>query len=323
MIISKTPLRISFFGGGSDLPAYYTKYPGSVISTSISLYIYVIIKIRSDEKIYINYSKKEIVDDVDDVQHDLVRECLKMTGIHSGIEITTLSDISSKGSGLGSSSAVTVGLLNALYQLKNVQISKEELAKKACEIEIEKCGHPIGKQDQYGCSIGGFNRINFHKNHEVDYAKINFDSTLLQKNLFLVNTNITRNANIILKDQSNNAKKVINENVELIKICNEFEQLLISSNFIMDEIGSLLDKSWKIKKKMSNKISTDLINNLYEKGIKEGATGGKILGAGGGGYILFYVPSSNQRNFIKSFDKDIVNFNFDSNGTQIVFNEYD
>lgn len=322
MIISKTPLRISFFGGGSDLPAYYTKYPGSVISTSINLYIYVIVKKRNDDKIYINYSKKEIVDDINDIQHDLVKECLKMTGIKSGIEITTLSDISSKGSGLGSSSAVTVGLLNALYCFKKIKLSNEELAEKACEIEINKCGHPIGKQDQYGCSIGGLNRINFHKNHDVSFSNINFELDKFQKNLFLVNTNVTRNANTILEDQSNNAKDVINENVELVKMCNEFEKLLKMSNFDIDKIGFLLNKSWQIKKKLSNKISSTQIDNLYNRGIHEGASGGKVLGAGGGGYILFYVPTKNQRNFINSFTKDIVNFEFESYGTKIVYNEY-
>lgn len=321
MIISKTPLRMSFFGGGSDLPAYYNHFPGSVISSSIDKYVYVIIKERYDDKIYVNYSKKEIVDNVDEIQHDLVRESLKMANINSSVEITTLSDITSKGSGLGSSSAITVGLLNAFYQYQGVILSKEDLAKKACEIEINICNHPIGKQDQYGCALGGLNRLYFNKDRDVTFKKINFKLSLLKKNLFLINTKITRDANIILKNQSENASEVMKENISLVENCDKFENILNGTDSQFDDFGILLNDSWEIKKKMSKKISNEQIDTLYNKGIDAGATGGKVLGAGGGGYILFYVPKQNHRKFNLLFEKDIENFAFENHGTRIVYND--
>ncbi len=321
MIISKTPLRMSFFGGGSDLPAYYNHFPGSVISSSIDKYVYVIIKERYDNKIYVNYSKKEIVDNVDEIQHDLVRESLKMANINTPVEITTLSDITSKGSGLGSSSAVTVGLLNAFYQYRGVILSKEDLAKKACEIEINICKHPIGKQDQYGCALGGLNRLYFNKDRDVTFKKINFKLSLLKKNLFLVNTKITRDANIILKNQSENASEVMKENISLVGNCDKFENILNGIDSQFDDFGILLNESWEIKKKMSKKISNEKIDTLYNKGINAGATGGKVLGAGGGGYILFYVPKKNHPKFNLLFEKDIENFTFENYGTRIVYND--
>ncbi|MEK9789292.1 MAG: GHMP kinase, partial [Candidatus Woesearchaeota archaeon] len=271
MIISKTPLRISFVGGGSDLPAYYKKNTGSVISTTINKYVYVIVKKRFDNKIYINYSKKEIVSEINEIQHSLVRECLIETGITHGIEITTLSDIPSEGSGLGSSSAITVGLLNALYNYKNILLSKVDLAKKACIIEIDKCKNPIGKQDQYGCALGGFNQINFYKNDKVKFFK--FDNNFLdfEKCLYLCYTGITRSANKILKTQSENSESKSEENLKLLSGVKDFKKIILSNSF--ENTGELLDRMWKIKKGMSEGISNQQIDNLYYKGIEAGAQG--------------------------------------------------
>jgi len=319
MIISKTPLRISFAGGGSDLPSYYEKEPGKVLSTSINKYVYVIIKKRFDKMIYINYSKKEIVSSIDNIEHDLVREAMRKTGIKNGVEITTLSDIPS-GSGLGSSSAITVGLLNAMYNYQNIIKSQEELAEEACEIEIDICKNPIGKQDQYGCALGGVKKIEFNTNGKVKFKKIISNFSKLDRNLYLCFTEITRSANTILSKQSNSQKKNKLNNSMLIKSVDKFEDKILSGSF--DKIGNLLDEIWKIKKEMAEGISNERIEKLYQKGINAGAIGGKVLGAGGGGFILFYVPINNQKFFEDKMVKNtFLDFNFETHGSKIIFVE--
>lgn len=319
MIISKTPLRISFAGGGSDLRSYYEKEPGKVLSTSINKYVYVIIKKRFDKMIYINYSKKEIVRSVDDIKHDLVREALRKTGIKNGVEITTLSDIPS-GSGLGSSSAITVGLLNAMYNYQNIIKSQKKLAEEACDIEIDICKNPIGKQDQYGCALGGVKKIEFNTNGKVKVKKINSNFSKLDRNLYLCFTEVTRSANIILSKQFNSQEKNKLNNSMLIKSVDKFEDTILSGSF--DKIGNLLDKMWKIKKEMAEGISNESIEKLYQEGISAGALGGKVLGAGGGGFILFYVPINNQKAFEDKMIKNtFLDFNFENHGSKIIFVE--
>jgi len=319
MIISKTPLRISFAGGGSDLRSYYEKEPGKVLSTSINKYVYVIIKKRFDKMIYINYSKKEIVRSVDNIEHDLVREALRKTGIKNGVEITTLSDIPS-GSGLGSSSAITVGLLNAMYNYQNIIKSQQKLAEEACDIEIDICKNPIGKQDQYGCALGGVKKIEFNTNGKVKVKKINSNFSKLDRNLYLCFTEVTRSANIILSKQFNSQEKNKLNNSMLIKSVDKFEDTILSGSF--DKIGNLLDKMWKIKKEMAEGISNESIEKLYQEGISAGALGGKVLGAGGGGFILFYVPINNQKAFEDKMIKNtFLDFNFETHGSKIIFVE--
>ena len=320
MIISKTPLRISFAGGGSDLPSYYEKEPGKVLSTSINKYVYVIIKKRFDNMIYINYSKKEIVSHIDSIEHDLVRESMRKTGIKNGVEITTLSDIPSSGSGLGSSSAITVGLLNAMYNYQNVIKSQQELAQEACHIEIDICKNPIGKQDQYGCALGGVKKIKFNTAGKVEFKKMNLTFPILDKNLYLCFTDITRSANTILSKQSKSSKKNKFKNSMLVNSVDRFEEILLSGSF--DKVGNFLDEMWKIKKEMADGISNDSIERLYKKGINAGALGGKVLGAGGGGFILFYVPRSNQKAFEDKMIKNtFLDFNFETHGSKIIFVE--
>lgn len=320
MIISKTPLRVSFAGGGSDLPSYYQKIPGSVISSSINKYIYVILKKRFDNMIYINYSKKEIVKEVKDIKHDLVREAMIKTGIDNGIEITTLSDIPSSGSGLGSSSSVTVGLLNAMYNYQNILKSKEDIANEACIIEIDVCNHPIGKQDQYGCAIGGLNRINFEVDGNVNFYPINTNLEKLNKNLYLCFTGITRDANIILNEQSSKSKENEERNIEIVKSVDTFEKIIDSEK--LNDIGPFLDEMWKVKQNMATNISNNKIKEIYKKGLQSGSTGGKVLGAGGGGFILFYVPRNNQEKFeneMKNFH--FFDFNLENHGSKVIFVE--
>lgn len=320
MIISKTPLRISFAGGGSDLSSYYKKTPGRVISTSIDKYVYVIIKKRFDNLIYINYSKKEIVSNVKDIKHDLVRESMNKTGIKSGVEITTLSDIPSSGSGLGSSSAITVGLLNAMYNYQNIIKTQEDLANEACEIEIDICKNPIGKQDQYGCAIGGLKIIDFSTNGHVEIKKISHDSSNLERNLYLCFTDITRSANDILSRQSRNSKKNISKNLSLVESVSIFKKILNSN--VQHEVGPFLNKMWNIKKEMAHGISNLSIENLYNKGLGCGSTGGKVLGAGGGGFILFYVPRINQEEFEEGMKNNVfLNFKFEKHGSKVIFVE--
>ena len=205
MIITQTPLRIGLLGGGTDLPDYYGKYGGRVLNCAIDKYIYVIVKQRFDDEIYVNYSKKEIVSDVADLEHELVREAMLMTGVSRGVEITTLADIPSTGSGLGSSSAVTVGLLNALFTYQGRNVPAAELAELACEIEIERCGKPIGKQDQYIAALGGIRDLRFGPGQAVTHDEVRLEPAelrSLQQQIMLFYTGVTRSANTILAEQN-------------------------------------------------------------------------------------------------------------------------
>ena len=207
MIITQTPLRIGLIGGGTDLPSYYVEHGGRVLNAAIDKYIYVVVKQRFDKEIYVNYSKKEIVSRVEDLEHELVREAMLMTGVRSGVEITTLADIPSSGSGLGSSSAVTVGLLNALFAYRGRQVSAEELAERACAIEIDRCGKPIGKQDQYIAALGGIRDIRFGPGDTVvaDHVALDNGTQLdLQQRIMLFYTGISRRADPILAEQNSN-----------------------------------------------------------------------------------------------------------------------
>src|SRR5690349_8561583 len=207
MIITQTPLRIGLLGGGTDLPSYYLEHGGRVLNCAIDKYVYVIVKQRFDDEIYVNYSKKEIVSSVADIEHELVREAMMMTGVDHGVEITTLADIPSAGSGLGSSSAVTVGLLQALFAYSGSQVSGEELAERACAIEIERCGKPIGKQDQYIAALGGIRDLQFGPGDGVVANKLEVPAVhrrALQEQILLFYTGVTRSANTILTEQRSN-----------------------------------------------------------------------------------------------------------------------
>ena len=295
MIISQTPLRISFVGGGTDMKSFYHQEEGMVLSTAIDKYVYVIVKERFDDKIYINYSVKEIVDDVSQIKHQLVREAMKKVGIEKGVEITTLADIPSEGSGLGSSSTVTVGLLNALYNYAGKQVTLEQIAREACEIEIEICGKPIGKQDQYIAAYGGLNKITFHSDESVSVDKLpifNKELILLGSRLLLFFTNKTRKADAILKKQ----KKITGDNRDVLRDMKDFvpklERSLGKSKFSM--LGKLLHENWELKKSLVGSISNPEIDAMYNKAMDAGALGGKICGAGGGGFLLMYVPKAKQ-----------------------------
>jgi len=322
MIISQTPLRISFVGGGTDLSDYYKEQDGAVLSTAIDKYIYVIIKKRFDKKIVLNYSKKEIVSQVDDVMHDLIRESLKMTGIKNGVEITTLADIPSEGTGLGSSSSVTAGLLNAMYAYQGKQIEPNALAKNACKIEIDLCEKPIGKQDQYAAVYGGINEIKFYPNEDVKVLNVNLNQEeriSLDSNLLLFYTGITRKSSNILSKQKKETKNKKNVLTLMKDQVHMLRNSLEERNF--DNLGILLDDAWHLKRQLVNSISNIKIDKMYKLAKDAGALGGKISGAGGGGFLLLYVPRNYQVTVRQALEHFIeLPFSITPYGSRIIFN---
>ena len=282
MIITQTPLRIGLLGGGTDLPDYYREHGGRVLNCAIDKYIYVIVKQRFDDDIYVNYSKKEIVSRVDDLEHELVREAMLMTGVTKGVEITTLADIPSAGSGLGSSSAVTVGLLNALFAYQGHQVSAEELAQRACEIEIERCGKPIGKQDQYIAAFGGIRDIRFGPGEEVVAEELGLPAAerrALQHQIMLFYTGITRSANTILAEQNANIAAT-RPQLDLLRDLAGFAVDRLRSGDV-DAIGPALRESWEAKRKLASGVSNGQIDDAVGRALDAGASGAKLTGAGG------------------------------------------
>ena len=295
MLITQTPLRISLAGGGTDLPDYYRQHGGYVVSTAIDKYIYVIINGRYDDKIYVDYSKKEIVDHVDEIQHDLVREAAKLAGMKNGFEVAMMADIPSEGSGLGSSSSLTVGLLNAFYHYQGKQVEREFLAQQACEIEIEILGRPIGRQDQYIAAYGGLCAIAFGQEDcvDVEALELNHHQTRrLGSNLLLFFTDIVRKSSSILDEQKENIAEKLEAHHGIKGLAKNVRQELLEENF--DALGEMLHQNWELKKKLASGVTNDEINQMYEQAIGAGATGGKISGAGGGGFLLCYCPRNEQ-----------------------------
>lgn len=304
MIISKTPLRISFAGGGTDLPSYYMTGYGAVVNAAIDKYIYVIVKNSFDGKIHLNTTETEIVDHVDDLKHDITRACLKHTGIFSGVEIISISDIPG-GTGLGSSSCYTVGLLNALYAFKRTQnipldvINKNPitllqtspmiLAESACSIEINDLSAPIGKQDQYAAAYGNIHYFQFNSDNTVEAKALNDANTLnyLNENLMLFYIGGKRSANAILVEQNKNTSK----NLKSLNIMRDQAANLYNDISLLPE---LLKEGWQLKKSLASSISNSYIDEIYTLAISHGAISGKLLGAGGAGFMLFYCPKIHQ-----------------------------
>ncbi len=261
MIITQTPLRIGLLGGGTDLPGYYLEHGGRVLNCALDKYIYVIVKQRFDDDIYVNYSKKEIVSRVEDLEHELVREAMQMTGVANGVEITTLADIPSAGSGLGSSSAVTVGLLHALFAYQGRQMSAVELAERACTIEIERCGKPIGKQDQYIAALGGIRDIRFGPGDEVVAEELGLPAAerrALQQQIMLFYTGVTRSADSILAEQNANVEAT-RPQLDLLRDLAGFAVERLRSGDA-DAIGPALRESWEAKRKLASGVSNDQID---------------------------------------------------------------
>jgi D-glycero-alpha-D-manno-heptose-7-phosphate kinase len=296
MIITQTPLRIGLLGGGTDLPDYYRQNGGRVLNCAIDKYIYVIVKQRFDDDIYLNYSKKEIVSRVGDIEHELVREAMLMTGVSKGVEVTTLADIPSAGSGLGSSSAVTVGLLHALFAYQGRQVSAAELAERACTIEIERCGKPIGKQDQYIAAYGGIRDLRFGPGEDVVVDELRLsaaDRRALQQQIMLFYTGITRSADVILAEQNANIK-VTGPQLGLLRDLAGYAAGRLRDGDV-DAIGPAVRESWEAKRKLASGVSTDGIERAVTQALDAGASGVKLTGAGGGGFLLVICPAERQR----------------------------
>jgi D-glycero-alpha-D-manno-heptose-7-phosphate kinase len=296
MIVTQTPLRIGLLGGGTDLPAYFREHGGRVINCALDKYVYVIVKQRFDDDIYVNYSKKEIVASVGDIEHELVREAMLMTGVDGGVEITTLADIPSAGSGLGSSSAVTVGLLHALFAYRGVQVSGEELAERACTIEIDRCGKPIGKQDQYAAALGGIRDLRFGPGDRVvaDEIAIPADQRrALQEQIMLFFTGVTRSATTILREQCSNVGSTLAALDHLRDLAGIAADRLRAGD--VDSVGVAVRESWEAKRKLASGVSNDQIEQAISRALNAGATGAKVTGAGGGGFLLVLCPIEHQR----------------------------
>lgn len=322
MIISQTPLRISLCGGGTDFPDYYRKEEGFVVSLAIDKFVYVILKERFDEKIYIDYAQKEIVDDVRHIKHDLVREAAIKTGLVSGFEVAMMADIPSEGSGLGSSSSLTVGLLNGMYMFQGIQVSAEQLAREACEIEIEILKRPIGKQDQYIAAYGGLSAFTFHKDDTVTSEKLQVESMVkrrLGSNLLLFFTNVTRQAGTILSEQKASIMDKISYHNAIKQLGRDAYDALMLGD--IDKIGTLLKENWELKKNLSSNITNAAIDEMYNKAMEGGAIGGKIAGAGGGGFLMTYCKRKNQdklREFMNEYRE--LPFLLEPHGSKIIFN---
>ena len=323
MIISKTPLRMSFAGGGSDFKGYYQKGCGVVVSTAIDKYIYVSVNKKFDNLIRLSYSKTEIVNNVKEIEHNLVREALKFLGITKGIDINYMSDMlpAHEGTGLGASSSLMVGILNALHVYKGEQVTAETLAKEACKIEIEILSHPIGKQDQYAAAYGGFNQIKFNADESVFVTPVACKKETkekLNKNLLLFYTGLNSQSGAVLPEQKRKIENNLHILDKMVGLTKELKKALDNDN--LREFGNILHKGWLYKQKLASKITNPVINSYYEKARTAGAAGGKILGSGGGGFLLFYCKEENQDKVRKALsDLKETSFKIGAEGSKIVY----
>ena len=323
MIITRTPFRISFAGGGSDLAAYYKEYGGAVVSVSVDKYMYLMMHDFFDsEKFMLKYSKTELVEKAEDICHPILRTVLSKYNI-KGIDFASIADIPS-GTGLASSSAFTVGLINLCNAYTNQYMNKEEIAAEACCIEIEDLKEPIGKQDQYACACGGLNFIEFNEDGSVDVEKLYLKTDAyhnLEKNLMLFYTGQTRSASSILSEQKKNTtsdKKKVQNLHKMVTLAQTLKVELLKGN--IDAMGEILHTGWMYKKELANGISNSDIDYYYDLAYKNGALGGKLLGAGGGGFLLFYVEENNRDKVRKVLSNlKEIDFSFDNKGTNIIY----
>lgn len=321
MIITKTPFRVSFCGGGSDMENFYEKYGGCVLSTSINKYCYISIHPYFNEnQTLLKYSENELVDSPDQIKHRIFRQVLTDMGVH-GVEISSTADIPG-GTGLGSSSTFTVGLLNTLNCYNGKFVSKDKLAKLACEVEIEKLGNPIGKQDQYGAALGGLNFIKFNQDGSVSHEPILMEGKTykeLQKNLLMFYTGTTRSANTILAEQTKNITSE-DKAKNLLKMCGLAKDMKVAlENNDISSFGKILDEGWQLKKELASGIANPAIDEAYEIAMKNGALGGKLLGAGGGGFLLFYCEEEKQDQLKKAIGLRELDFSFERDGTSVIY----
>lgn len=322
MIISRTPLRISFAGGGSDLPSYYLKHGGAVLSTTIDKYIYIAVhRYFSSDQSLLKYSKTELVNNNDEIQHPLFRECMKLVDV-TGLDISSMADVPA-GTGLGSSSAFAVSLLNVLHAYKHEAVSAEYLASTACDIEINRLGDPIGKQDQYAAAYGGLNFIRFNYDGSVNVEKVVMDPAVkaqLERNLILLYTGTKHSASAILQEQGKEMQRLDKQQVmhKMVDMAYELKDVLEHNQ--IDDFGRILNEGWLLKRSLANSISNPLVDTLYNSGIEAGALGGKLLGAGGAGFVLFYCPEEKQSAFREKMSAYTeMPFKFENYGSKIIY----
>ncbi|MBI3784259.1 MAG: GHMP kinase [Deltaproteobacteria bacterium] len=325
MIISRTPLRISFVGGGSDLAAFYSHEPGAVVATTITKYVYIMVNPKFDRRIRASYSRTEIVDRVDDLEHELIRESLRATGIDGAIEITSISDIPSRGTGLGSSSAYTVGLLNALYAYRGLLASADRLADEACTVEIDRCGKSIGKQDQYMVAYGGLKYIAFTPDGNVLVTPILCSTETRRQlcdNLLLLYTGQTRLSDDVLPEQAHNLRVDPERRAAVRRMVDLADQMRdqLAANRI-DDFGALLHENWMVKRTLASNVSNPAIDAAYNLARLHGALGGKILGAGGGGFLLLYAPPERHSEICRALELPATRVRFEPHGSRLIYVE--
>lgn len=325
MIITRTPLRVSFFGGGTDLPNYYRKYGGEVLSTTIDKYLYITCRRMPQfwdyKSRFVYGSNTEFINEIDEIDHPAIREVIRFLDIDYGLDMHYNTDIPAR-SGMGSSSSFTVGLLNALNGLEGRMSSKSKLVKDAIYVEQEMIKEAVGSQDQTAAGYGGFNHIIFKQNGEIEVYPVIISSERIRElndNLILIFTGFQRFAKNIEK----NKIEKIDNNIENYHKMKEYVNQaigILNSSASLNEFGELLNDAWREKQKLSENVSDDSINEMYERGIKSGAIGGKLLGAGGGGFMLFYINQNNRQRLINEFsDKTCVPFKFEDSGSQVIY----
>jgi D-glycero-alpha-D-manno-heptose-7-phosphate kinase len=325
MIICRTPYRISFFGGGTDYPIYYREHGGAVLATSINKYCYITCRYLPpffEDKNRVVYSKIELTKNIDDIQHPAVRESLKFMDVTSGVEVHHDGDLPAR-AGLGTSSSFTVCLLNALYALKGKRATKRQLALDAIHVEQDLIKENVGSQDQVTAAFGGFNRIDFDKDHEFQLQPITINAEkrhLLQNHMMLFFTGFSRTASEIAQEQIKKTPEKKPELKQMVELVDEAIDILHGSDSQITDFGRLLHKTWMIKRKLTDKITTDHIDTIYDTAMNAGAVGGKLLGAGGGGFMLFFVEPEKQPQVMKKLQNLLhVPFKFENLGSQIIY----
>jgi len=325
MILSRAPVRLSMGGGGTDLPSYYKEFGGFLLATSINKYVNIVLNKRFEEDIRLSYSKTEIVDDISKIEHRIFREALKYTEVTKQIEIVSVSDVPSN-CGLGTSSTFTVALLNALYAYKRNYVNIDKLADAACHIEIEILKEPIGKQDQYASAYGGFNAYYFNKDGTVNVEPLDIKEEMmieLQNNLFLFYLNMTRSAGSILTDQDEKSKQ---KDANTLDKLHKIKEIGLHTKKVLEqgkinEFGEILHNHWQTKKSLSSKISDPYIDEAYDIAMKNGAIGGKVVGAGGGGFLMVYCPTNKPKliEALRKFGLKPTWFSFEFEGAKKIY----
>jgi len=323
MIISRTPCRMSFVGGGTDIPAFYRKFGGAVLSTSIRSYVNVVVNPKFDGRVRVGYSRTELCENSSQVEHPIVREALRMLGIEGGIEIISIADVPSSGTGLGSSSSFTVGLLNALHAFNSERATRDQLGVESCRLEIDILKEPIGKQDQYAAAFGGLNFIRFNEDDTVDVEPLHCTYQVenrIETSIVTFYTGIARSAGHVLKAQNEVIESGSRTSVmkRMAAQAVELRDELQRGN--VDALGEALHEGWVLKQSITPHISSDQIGDWYKRARSAGAVGGKLLGAGAGGFLVFFAPPDRHGAIRRELaDLRPVQLRLDRDGSQVIF----